>query len=113
MFLWSTSPAHRIHWSAFQRIEDGMTFDEVVAILGVSPGDYTTAPVRIYASGELRLGRQVFERIEAAHGQRGWVSDAGAIAVSFDANGMAAGGAEYVYFVEPWTFKLRRWFLLD
>src|SRR5262245_22093203 len=46
VILYLTAPRHRITWDSHEKIQKGMTLDEVEAILGVPPGDYGPAKPR-------------------------------------------------------------------
>jgi len=40
--VWWSQPGHRIDKHGYELIQEGMTVDEVVAVIGVPPGDYAT-----------------------------------------------------------------------
>jgi hypothetical protein len=89
------------HFSAseFARLEEGMTQDEVSAILGARPGDYTNG------AGTYRLLSNegvVIENLSVANNQerleRCWCGLDGAIEVYFDENGRLTNKWHY----EPW-----------
>jgi SmpA / OmlA family len=67
----------------YEKIRRGMNEQEVEAILGGPPGDYTTGPWRV----ELR------EAWDKGHTRRLWISDSGRIAVFFDQQGLARSAA--------------------
>ncbi|HMF15961.1 MAG TPA: hypothetical protein VKE98_02090 [Gemmataceae bacterium] len=86
------TPRHRINRESLEKIQVGMTLEEVEAILGVPPGDYATKEIGI-----------------------AWVGEEGAIHVMLNPEGRVS----YLAWLEPWreligevTFldKLRGWF---
>jgi hypothetical protein len=86
------TPRHRINRESLEKIQVGMTLEEVEAILGVPPGDYATKECGI-----------------------AWVGDEGAIHVMLTPEGRVS----YKGWVEPWREligevtlldKLRGWF---
>ena len=84
------TPPHRINRESLEKIQVGMTLDEVEAILGVPPGEYATKECGIE-----------------------WVGDEGAIHVMLNPEGRVS----YKAWLEPWfigevTFfdKLQGWF---
>jgi hypothetical protein len=51
LIVWLTYPRHRLNQASYERIEVGMTLEEVEAILGGPAADYTggRASIRFYA----------------------------------------------------------------
>ena len=45
--VWFTRPTHRINRVSFGQMKQGMTKDEVEALLGCPPGDFGTAPLAV------------------------------------------------------------------
>jgi hypothetical protein len=39
--LWLAVPKHRVNWDSYATVEIGMTRDQVDAVFGVPPGDYS------------------------------------------------------------------------
>src|SRR4051812_10694566 len=75
LFLWLTTPAKSpINWEAYAAIHEGMTEQQVAALLGGPPGNYAT-------------DRRLVTGFPHAQGGREWLSDALAVYVWFDAEG--------------------------
>ena len=113
--LWWTAPEHRINKESCDQIRNGMTETEVVAIIGASAGDYTTAETE----KERDLVRWILtDRVwqAALHGNdirsREWLSDNGAIQVLLDQNGTVIS-KEFFSIQATFIAKLRRWLRLS
>jgi hypothetical protein len=82
---WLTTPRHRIGLNSCSQIRQGMTQEEVEAILGVPPGNYATRE-ELRLMGGLQMGRP-------ANGEHGhyaeWASDELVIWVYFGPDGAA------------------------
>lgn len=80
--IWLTAPKHHISMPSLYAIERGMTKKEVVEILGVPPGNYSTcggwAVYFGYGKDECPVGEE-------------WVGDEIAIRVVFDDKGIVVG----------------------
>jgi hypothetical protein len=77
---------HNIGRMSFNQIEEGMTQEQVEALLGVPPGDYSKSiqAVRGNRFGSLGARRQGYRQEE-------WWSDWGIIRVAFRPDGVVAG----------------------
>ena len=99
-------PRHRINPESFEKIQVGMTLEEVEAILGVPPGDYATKQhvYDLWGGDGVVLGLR--HRI-------GWVGDEGAIHVILNPEGSVSHKLWLdLWFIGEVTFldKLRGWF---
>lgn len=94
--LWfATRPTHRINETSIERIKQGMTLEEVEAIFGVPPADYSTRPVPILFHVNSPCST--------------WTSNEARIQMCFDPNGRYDGQAAFMVFGEDsWWTKLRR-----
>jgi hypothetical protein len=70
--LWPRQEPSRVTYENFKRIKNGMTHQEVEALLGGPPGDYTSSPVAEMVSGA------------QWRNSTPWVGDDGAIYVWFE-----------------------------
>jgi len=94
------SDAGKVSRARFERVEKGMSFSQVVHIVGGEPGDYTSVPCV-----PLRHGVTLW-------GSKDWLCDEGGLLIYFDDDGLAAQVIVYdVYAFEPPTVleRLRRW----
>jgi hypothetical protein len=103
--LWFGLPEHRITPEALGHIRPGMTSEQVTAVLGVPPGDYTTP-------GAERL--QAVDPDRSAfhwHRTEDWWADGITIRVYYDERGIVlfAGSTYSGVAREPLLDKLRRW----
>jgi hypothetical protein len=73
------SPRPKINREVFDRIEIGMTWQEVNAILGARPGRYTTGPVKVP-----HLKPEDWPSYDHEESNSRWIGDDGAIAVTGD-----------------------------
>ncbi len=96
---WDRGP---IRYKNFERIQDGMTQDEVEALLGCRPGDHSTGPVHLkntLLDGHKQYTRAAFSELCPGEQQPGrlelWYGDRGVIAVTFGAD-KAVLGKEFV-----------------
>jgi hypothetical protein len=107
--LWWTAPNHRVGWRGYERIELGMTEQEVEEIVAKPPGWYEPLP-----EGEF----QVY--VHEAGAEKGlrdspkgysWVSTEGHLGVTFDAKGKVVGASfTPTRRVSPNIFdRIRRW----
>jgi hypothetical protein len=74
--------AHNISWGTYNKIQEGMTEEQVTALLGVPPGDYSKSIAAVRGG---RYGLLVGFR------QEEWWSDTGVIRVYFNPDGAVAG----------------------
>ena len=86
--LWWTAPNHRIDRRSADQIKTGMTFEEVVRIIGEAPGDYTTAALS-QEGAELRFLMKLnfgvnHIRLTKEPTFRYWYCDSGGIEIGFD-----------------------------
>jgi hypothetical protein len=91
-------PERRINEANLVKVEEGMTREQVIQILG-TPGDYS-------------IPRECVIRIPRLSGkQEGWVTDDIGIYVSFDDNGRVLDKASVHFIGPPLSFfdRIRRW----
>jgi outer membrane protein assembly factor BamE (lipoprotein component of BamABCDE complex) len=80
LYLAATRPRWHINRERFEQIKEGMTRDEVLAVIGLPPGDYSV----------VKWPGEDFYWIDRVSGPAGmlerenWASDDGWIAVTFD-----------------------------
>jgi hypothetical protein len=79
VLVWLPRPGDRITRETFEQIRDGMTLDEVEAIIGAPPGEYTTTDV-IYSEF---LGSTIILR--GSRDMPAWEGYQGKIVVFLDA----------------------------
>jgi hypothetical protein len=72
--LWLSSPRPRINGESIKLIKVGMTQEEVEAILGVPPGNYSSGPICFFPPGGLTPRTEL------------WIGEESAVHVSFDAS---------------------------
>lgn len=98
----ATIPRHPITREAFEQIRLGMTEQEVEAVLGGPPGDYSSGTMTFVIEGKYRRG----EGTEP----KDWASDEGHIRVWFG-DGKVAGRQFFdaIVIEDPFFNKLRRW----
>ncbi|MCI0742907.1 MAG: outer membrane protein assembly factor BamE [Gemmataceae bacterium] len=104
--LWLTAgPRHRINKESFERIQEGMTEEEVESIIGVPAGDYTTGPVVV------RLMLISFMSPQC----KSWKSNVGQIVVDFDSRGLITWKRymDVTPVEESLWDKLRRWLRIN
>jgi hypothetical protein len=108
-FLWWTAPTHRIDQRGFEKIRAGMTSDDVVSVIRVPPGDYTTLQLDAMSPGLRRqtLALKNFNNPDISL-FKAWLCDSACIVVSFDETDKVRN-AYYHSFAEPWPDVLRRW----
>jgi hypothetical protein len=86
VYLVAVRPRRRINPQRFKRVQEGMTRQEVIAIIGLSPGDYTVfkhtpETWRGCFGGKLGPAGVKYEE---------WASDEGLIAVTFEGDKVVA-----------------------
>ena len=82
--LWLTAPDHRINQSSADRIQSGMSLEEVIAIVRVPPGNYTTPGLSREAGAKLFMAHLQYSKFLDETCTRYWDCDSGCIAVTFD-----------------------------
>jgi hypothetical protein len=84
-------PRHRITRENIERIEQGMTRQEVAALLGAPPGNYSRHQIpALYDPGLGHSGPPVDELHDCEGTVEEWVGDRSAVRVCFAANGRVA-----------------------
>ena len=115
--VWWHIPGHRITEESCQMIEPGWTAEQVEALLGKPPGDYTSEPVECVGliRGWPDVGKSFDElvatRLSRDERCRLWCGDDGVIEVHFDADGRVEHNAFHpvVRQRRPWIERLRGW----
>jgi hypothetical protein len=95
------SDAGKVSRARFERVEKGMSFSQVVHIVGGEPGDFTSVPCVPLRHGVITWGCE------------DWLCDEGGLQVCFDDTGRAVDIVVYdVWAWGPPTVleRLRRWF---
>jgi hypothetical protein len=87
LVVWLILPKPGINHANFLRIQTGMTTEEVTAIMGKQPGDYSSDISFLWSAGE-RWGNS-----EGLQHDWHWVSDEGMIGISLDSNGRVNGAS--------------------
>jgi hypothetical protein len=105
----------RFSTSQFQRLKEGMTRDEVSALLG-APGDYTNGAgtYRLYSSEGVII-EELSAKAPAVRLERCWCGPAGAIEVYFDDDGRLSNKWHYVHWPPPPTAweEITDWFAFN
>lgn len=115
--LWWSAPRHRITEASAEQIKNGMTEDEVLAILRVPAGIYGVPP-GMYATNEKESARQDVQELEDHLRRNGsisvksWLCDSGLIIVQFSEDGKVEGST-YLRLSTDIFQKLRRWLRLS
>ena len=100
-------PQPVIHWSAYDRIKVGMTREQVEALLGGPPGDYTDPARDIETIYDIWLNDERYQ-------DEVWWTDGWALCVRFDRDGLVAeklevGGVSWGREPKPLWRRLLPW----
>jgi hypothetical protein len=110
LLLWWSAPQHRITEASAEHIKNGMTEDEVVAILRV--------PAGIYVTNEKESARQDVQELEdhlcrnGSISVKSWLCDSALIIVQFNEHGRVEGST-YLRMSLDIFQRLRRWLRLS
>lgn len=107
--FWDSSPPPRFTAALADRIHQGMTEAEVVAVLGMPAGDYHTTEIYLRAPDDYRS--KVWIKPEGLRGpdgitEKAWISNEGGVTVEFDSEGRVCRS----YWEGYWTPKPQSWF---
>jgi hypothetical protein len=107
--LWWSAPRHRITEASAEQIKNGMTEDEVLAILRV--------PAGIYVTDNHESAREDVQAIEEKLWRngisvKGWLSDSALIIVQFNEHGRVEGSTHMRLSSDIFQ-RLRRWLRLS
>jgi hypothetical protein len=104
-----SAPDHHIDWDSFESIHVGMSLEQVEAILGVQPGDYSGGQVEVMLLPGNYESVGSFHALE--HSSHSWVGPEYAIFVDPSDRGIVQDCRIYlVQRVEmPMLQRLRRW----
>lgn len=69
-------------WEGYARIREGMSREEVVALFGVPPGDYSSGHVHICNTGQ----EESLAAVDRCNSKCVWVFDAGLFEIGLDDN---------------------------
>jgi hypothetical protein len=96
---WWTRPTHHITMDNLEKIQGGLTEQQVETILGAPAGDYSNGRTRTWGGVNYPGGVN-----------KKWIADDCAIEVAFAPNGRVGGVSITDARPESWIDKLRRWF---
>src|SRR5262249_44853555 len=92
VFVWITFPPTGVNWENYERIHQGMTRQQLEAILGCPPGNYRSRPYKVVTDdkGSIILGKMT---VHVGYGDRtlyrnlNWDTDDASISVYLDERG--------------------------
>ena len=109
MVLWLAAPKHRINEESFKLIREGMTQQEVEAILRVPPGDYSNGGFVV----RVEFANNGYSLMDDKDQKKFWTDNDLQIMVNFDPSGKVHNTRCYLV-IPPETFldRFRSWLRL-